>query len=232
MKDYILVVGQPSKDTLIYWLEETFGIIIKNAQDLANNEILNYSNIRINIKFCNFNSRSFDANEFRCFCAKIKPNLKAIVSIQNFNPRPQTIIEDSLKLLEIFTAKELKDKLFIFAITNRSKHETQNHLMNDRQLGFNQLLELTTNSSDEFRNKIFLFNQDDFRKFQAIMNKSSTFKKSVILFSKLGVLTALMVAFVIIVKIDIDEYFQTNFTNLSIETCLNKILETCLNKIP
>jgi len=51
MKDYILIVGQPSKDALICWLEKTFGIIIKNAQDLANNEILNYSNIKINIKF-------------------------------------------------------------------------------------------------------------------------------------------------------------------------------------
>ncbi len=218
MKDYILIVGQPSKDALIYWLEETFGIIIKNAQDLANNEILNYSNIKINIKFCNFNSLSFNANEFESFCTKIKPNLKAIVSIQNFNPRPQTIIEDSLKLLKIFTAKELRDKLFIFAITNISKHEIQNHLMNDHNLGFNQLLELTK-SSDEFRNKIFILNQDDCRKFQVLMNKSSTFKNSIIICSILGVSTA----FVILVTIDINDYDRINFENNSIKTFLNGI---------
>jgi len=90
--------------------------------------------------------------------------------------------------------------------------------MNDHNLGFNQLLELTK-SSDEFRNKIFILNQDDSRKFQVLMNKSSTFKNSIIICSILGVSTA----FVILVTIDINDYDRINFENNSIKTFLNGI---------
>lgn len=165
-KKVILVIGQPSKQTLSKWLEETFEI--KDDRLDVSSYIKN--NIEINIKFCNFNQLSFSEDEFETFCKTIKSNLKAIVCIQKCNPRSQTIIEDTLKLCKVFTAQELKHKIFIFVITNESLNKIQNILL-DHKLGFKYLLQLENQKSeDNYKNNKIIFNQRGCKHFRYIVS--------------------------------------------------------------
>ena len=140
-KDVIFVIGQPSKQRLSKWLEDTFEIKDENLNESSFHVKIRNKTVEINIEFCNFNRISFDENKFVTFCQKEESNIKAIISIQNCNPRPQTIVENISKLRRVFTAKDLKKKLYIFAITDENKEEIGNRILSDN-LGFNNLLEL------------------------------------------------------------------------------------------
>ena len=166
-KDVIFVIGQPSKPRLSKWLEDTFEIKDENLNESSFRVKIRNKTVEINIEFCNFNRISFDENKFVTFCQKEESNIKAIISIQNCNPRPQTIVEDISKLRRVFTAKDLKKKLYIFAITDENKEEIGNRILSDN-LGFNNLLKLEDQKTkDAYKNnKIILLNQEECKQFK------------------------------------------------------------------
>ena len=79
---------------------------------------------------CDLNRMAFDVNTFKPVCDDMKKNLCAIFCIENFNPRPETLLNDINILLSVFTAEELYNNLY-FLCTFSSTVNDMNVFRND-----------------------------------------------------------------------------------------------------
>ena len=79
---------------------------------------------------CNLNKMAFDVNTFKAVCDDMKKNICAIFCIENFNPRPETLLNDINILLSVFTAEELYKNLY-FLCTFSSTVNDMNVFRND-----------------------------------------------------------------------------------------------------
>ena len=92
---------------------------IQNFPTSSKNDFYLRNHFKI-IEYCNLNKLSFDKNDFR---RKIQAetNLKAIICIENLNPRPETLLNDINILKNTFTAADLRNNLY-FYFTFSTKH--------------------------------------------------------------------------------------------------------------
>lgn len=107
---------------------------------------IEYNQYKI-IEQTNLNRLSFDRTLFRNRCNEIRSNLKAIICLENLNPRPETLLNDITILSECFNPNELKEKIFfVFTFSNGSKSSTE---LRDDILKFDTLFDYLTVSSKE-----------------------------------------------------------------------------------
>ena len=105
-------------------------LVLGSADDFSLNKFLSYKKftkydeqndlfmdkegkylVYVNCKFYRF---SFNINEFKANCEKIRSKLSRIYLLQNLNPRPETLDHDMNILSRVFTKKELSDNIQIY----------------------------------------------------------------------------------------------------------------------
>ena len=111
--NWVLVTGSADEDSKRILFQKLFHAD-ETTIDLNKNGYLisDYSNL---------SSISFDLNTFKLKCEQLKSSLKAIICIENLNPRPETLLNDFKVLVNVFTTEELRNHLHLF-ITFSSKH--------------------------------------------------------------------------------------------------------------
>ena len=132
-EQYILISGSADDEAKKQLYECLFQI--KYDSSIEQRE---YNRFKI-IEQTDLNRLEFNKTNFIDKCNKIKNNLKAIICLENLNPRPETLLNDVKILSECFTSNELKEKIFfVFTFSNGSKYLVE--LRNDI-LKFNTLFD-------------------------------------------------------------------------------------------
>jgi hypothetical protein len=112
------------------------------------------------------NTSSFDLNEFQTTCEYYKKRLNCIICLENLNPRPETLLNDSEKLNSTFKRKELRDKLIISynsSSNNMDLKTIRNDSLNFSVLFDNLLIFDQEEKKKYAKNNIFYKNFDDLK---------------------------------------------------------------------
>ena len=154
-EQYILISGSADDEAKKQLYECLFQI--KYDSSIEQRE---YNRFKI-IEQTDLNRLEFNKTNFIDKCNKIKNNLKAIICLENLNPRPETLLNDVKILSECFTSNELKEKIFfVFTFSNGSKDlvEFRNDILKFNTL-FDYLMVSEFEKSKFCLEKVWIFNK-------------------------------------------------------------------------
>ena len=116
---YILVTGSADEEQKILLFKNIFKI---DTYSSLKKEYSMHNGWKI-VHNCNLNRMGFNFEEFKIMCSTISNNLKGIICIENFNPRPETLLNDLKVLVNVFSNDTLKRYLLLFAtFTNNNNN--------------------------------------------------------------------------------------------------------------
>jgi hypothetical protein len=142
VKKNILITGSPSSDWLKFLLEKVFQI--HEPFDDSKFQFESESYI-LNIG-CGLEKASFNFESYRNKCNQIKSNLIAIISIENLNPRPETLL-NNMKIFErIFSTDDFNNYFFFFFTSSLSLKVEE---IRSSFLQFNEVLRILRLNSNQ-----------------------------------------------------------------------------------
>ena len=171
LKKNILITGSPSTDWLKFLLENVFQIN-EPFNDLNKSHYESESYI-LNIA-CGLEKASFSFESYRNHCNQIKSNLVGIISIENLNPRPETLLNNAKIFERIFSSDDLNKYLYFFFTSSQSfkVEEIRNSF-----LQFNEvlrILRLNSNQQTTFVNqRIHLLNENSNKSILNVLQMSN-----------------------------------------------------------
>jgi hypothetical protein len=123
--DKIVLLTGSAYETNIHFFKELvsaeFGPIVKSFHMKTNTPIYQVGHATWIYENCSLNRAHFDLNAFKRECSHINSNLGAIVCLENYNPRSETLVEDIKILRQAFSASFLRTHLFVLiTLTNEN----------------------------------------------------------------------------------------------------------------
>ena len=175
-KKHVLVTGSPNSDQINYLLKSIFSVKESYKDSKKDYE----TDLYILSIECGLEKASFNIETYRNKCNRIKTNLAAIISIENLNPRPETLV-NNMKILErTFSSDELSKLLYIFFT---SDHSIKIDEIRDSFLQFNEILRiLRLNNSTQrafVNQKIHLLSKSNAEELKKIIYDSSSENKKI-----------------------------------------------------
>ena len=119
-KKRFLITGSPKLESLIFLLRNVFSI-----KEPSNDLNKDYETDKFIVTIaCDLERANFNFESFQTRCNNIRKNLRAIITIENLNPRPETLMNSMKKLGEIFSSSELEKSLYVIFTSNDNIDET------------------------------------------------------------------------------------------------------------
>ena len=115
-KKQVLITGSPSA----YWLDFIMKRVFSIQEPIVDSKTEYESDCFHLILAYGLETAAFDINSFRNKCNQLKSTLSAIITIENLNPRPETL-SNNMKILErVFSTNELNKHLFFFFTSSQT----------------------------------------------------------------------------------------------------------------
>jgi hypothetical protein len=137
-KNYVLVVsnvGQANEQRLKFLLEEVYKIQEKEYQ---RNEDKYESEKYLFKIYLNTDGENLEKTDLM----KIKSKIKAIICLENLNPRSNSLKDNLEQLRQVFTADELCKKLYVFFSFGTSTTPSSLDKLREDVLDFNEMYKL------------------------------------------------------------------------------------------
>jgi len=145
-KKRFLITGSPKLESLIFLLRNVFSI-----KEPSNDFNKDYETDKFIITIaCDLERANFNFKSFQTRCNNIRRNLRAIITIENLNPRPETLNNSMKKLGEIFSSSELEKSLYVIFTSNDNIDETY---IRESFLQFNVVFDILGISNEINKNK-------------------------------------------------------------------------------
>jgi flagellar biosynthesis GTPase FlhF len=118
-KRNIIITGSPKPESVIFLLQNVFSI-----REPLNDFKKSYETDKFMITIaCDLEKANFDFKSFQTKCNDIRKNLCAIITIENLNPSPETLMNSMNILEKIFSSHELEELLYVLFTSNKDMDE-------------------------------------------------------------------------------------------------------------
>ena len=174
----ILIAGSTDDDSRKLIYNHLFDLEYNSSE-----RIIKANNFTI-IDYSDFNRSSFKFKQFENNCEQIKKNLRAIICIENLNPRPETMLKDIQILNRVYDSDFLKKHLYFICTLqkpkqdycqNKSLEKVRNEFLHLTDFFSNLDINGESNVNEFVQKKIWILNKDniDLKDLQSIIENSS-----------------------------------------------------------
>jgi hypothetical protein len=126
--------------------QERLRIMLKNIYNIEGEyecEVQEYESKKYKFLICSrMDGSSFNREHFQNSVYSVKSNIKAIICLENLNPRSNYLKGNLDELRQVFTADELWKKLYVFFSFGTSKKPSSLEKLREDVLDFNEMYEL------------------------------------------------------------------------------------------
>ena len=139
-KKYILIVtnlGQANEQRLKLLLDDIFNIKGNGYQTDIDEYESNKYYFKV-FRLTDGTNQNRNDNEIRC----LKSRIKTIICLEHFNPRSNTLKGNLEELTKVFSAEELRKKLFVFCTFGTSTTPSSLEKLREEALDFNEMFRL------------------------------------------------------------------------------------------